>query len=75
MEQRFDFNAWPNEFTFGPVNVGVKGAEPWVTKDKSISSKVRDVESFRDFLISSGYEEVEVVGDASGFVVSAVNVS
>ena len=75
MEQCFNFNAWPNEFTLRPVNIGVKGAEPWVTKDKSISSKVRDVKSFRNFLISSGHEEVEVVGDASGFVISAVNVS
>ena len=74
MEKRLNFDAWPNEFTVGPVNVRVKCTEPWITKDKAVSSEVGDIELFHDFLISSGYEEVEVVCNASSFVVGAVNV-
>jgi hypothetical protein len=33
VEQRFNFNTWPNKLAAGPVNVGVKGSEPWVTED------------------------------------------
>jgi len=59
----------PNEFTIGPINFWVKCAEPGVTEDQPVASKVCDVESFCNFLISLGYEEVEVVGDASSFIV------
>ena len=59
----------PNEFTLGPIDFWVKGVEPGVTEDQSICAKVRDIESFHDFLISSGYKEVEVMGDASSFII------
>jgi hypothetical protein len=49
--------------------------EPWVSKDEAISSKVGNIESFCDFLIFLEYEEVEVVRNASGLIVSAINVS
>ena len=49
--------------------------EPWVTKNEVIGSKVHNIESFRNFLIFLGYEKVEVVGNASSFIVYAVNVS
>ena len=65
----------PNEFTIGPVNLWIKCAELGVTKDQSVASKVCDVESFCNFLISSGYKEVKVVGDASSFIIWAINVS
>ena len=59
----------PNEFVFGPINLQVKSMEPRVTKDQPITAEVHDIESFSDFLIPLGYEEVEVMGDASSFIV------
>ena len=75
MEQSLNFDHGTKEFTIWPVNVGVKGAEPWVTKDQSISSKVHDIESFSTFLRSMGDEEVKVVSDLSRLVKSSVNIS
>jgi hypothetical protein len=40
-----------------------------------VISKVCDIESFYDILISLGYKEVKVVCNASGFVICAINVS
>ena len=64
----------PNEFTVGPINLQIKSMEPGVSKDQSVTAKVCDVESLCDFFIPLGYEEVEVMGDASGLVIGPVNV-
>ena len=59
----------PNKFIFGPIDFRVKCAELRVTKDQPIATKVCDIESFSDFLISLGYEEIKVVGDAPSLVI------
>ena len=59
----------PNEFALRPVNLQVKCMELRVIKDQPIATKVHDIESFCDFLVSLGYEEVEVVSNTSGFIV------
>jgi hypothetical protein len=75
MEEGLNFDRKPIEFTLGPINVWVEGAEPQVSKDHSISSKVSDIKAFGVFLCSTGYKEVEVVGNLLRFVKSSINVS
>ena len=48
--------------------------EPRVTEDQPVAAKVRDVESFSDFLIPSEYKKIEVVGNAPGLVIGSINV-
>jgi len=74
MEQGLDFYRRANKFTVWPIDVGVKGAEPWVSEDHLIRSEVCDVEAFGAFLASAGYKEVKVVGNLPRFVKGSINV-
>jgi len=74
MEQGFDFHSGANKFTAGPINVGVKGAELWVSKDHSIRSEVSDIEAFSAFLCSMGYKKVKVMCNLPQFIEGSVNV-
>ena len=32
----FHFDEWARDFAIGPVNSGVKGSEPWISKDEGV---------------------------------------
>ena len=75
IKQSFNFYCRSHKFTTGPINVRVEGAEPRVSEDHSIRSKVSNVEVFTVLFCSVGYKEVKVVCNLSGLVKGSIDVS